>query len=152
MQSSKPWSIAKPSRSTRSSKRNGTSLLEVMGATVCATLLLVPTATMLSDAHRWSGRVEQQAELSTLVDSCVSQIEFELANNFRSGQRSESFLSLGVPNSRHTSSWSDSVAQGGIPGRFMSFSITAWVDLNSNQQYDVGEPRHLVSSGLARRR
>ncbi len=152
MQNSSPLKITKPPRFHRNAKRRGTSLLEVMGATVCATLLLVPTATMLSDSHRWSGRMEQQAELSTLVDSCVSQIEFELAGNFQSGQRSDSFSSFGVPKSRYTATWTDRVAQGGIPGRFMSIDITAWVDMNSNQQYDVGEPRHLVSSGLARRR
>jgi type II secretory pathway component PulJ len=152
MRNGNPWMVANPLRSRHKSKRSGTSLLEVMGATVCATLLLVPTATMLSDSHRWSGRIEQQAELSNLVDSCISQIEFELASNFRSGQRNDSFSSLGVPHSRYTATWSDSVARGGIPGRFVSLDVTAWVDMNRNQQYDVGEPRHLVSTGLARRR
>jgi hypothetical protein len=144
--------IARLQRVCSIAKRHGTSLLEVIGATVCATLLLVPTATMLSDSHRWSIRIEQQAELSTLVDSCVHQIEFELGSNFQSGQRSDSFASMGSPNSRYTASWSDRAAEGGIPGRFMALDVSAWVDMNSNRQYDVGEPRYAVNSGLARRR
>lgn len=133
-------------------KRHGTSLLEVIGATVCATLLLVPTAAMLSDSHRWANRIEQQAELATLVDSCVQQIEFEIGSNFRSGQRSDSFASMGSPGSRYIASWSDRAAQGGVPGRFIVLDISAWVDLNSNRQYDVGEPRYAINSGMARRR
>jgi hypothetical protein len=122
-----------------------------MIATVCASMLLVPTATMLSDAGRWSSRMEQQSELISLTNSCVAEVEFQLASNFRSGQIQNTFASRGFPNSRYNATCSDSIAEGGIPNRFMVIQILTWVDQNGNATWDVGEPRQQLATGVARR-
>ena len=137
--------------SLKSAARHGTSLLEVMIATVCASMLLVPTATMLSDAGRWSSRMEQQHELISLTNSCVAEVEFQIASNFRSGQLQNSFASRGSPNSRYTAIYRDAVADGGIPNRFMVIQILTWVDVNSNAIWDAGEPKQELATGVARR-
>jgi hypothetical protein len=129
----------------------GSTLLEVITATVCASMLLIPTATMLSDAGRWSSRMEQQTELISLVNSCVAETEFQLSSNFRAGQLNNTFASRGFPNSRYTVTYSDSAAVGGIPNRFMIVQILVWTDLNSNAIWDAGEPRQQLSTGLAKR-
>jgi Tfp pilus assembly protein PilV len=139
------------SRRFKSTRRRGTSLLEVMIATVCASMLLVPTATMLGEAGRWSDRMEQQSELVSLANGCIAEVEFQLASNFQRGQLQNTFASQGFPNSRYTTTYSDRVADGGIPNRFMVIQVTTWVDQNRNAILDTGEPRHQLVTGVARR-
>ncbi len=131
--------------------RQGSSLLEVITATVCASMLLVPTATMLSDAGRWSTRMEEQSELVSLVNSCVAETEFQLSSNFSVGQLRDSFVSRGFPNSRYLVTCSDSAAVGGIPNRFMIIQILVWTDLNGNATWDAGEPKQVLTTGIAKR-
>ena len=147
----KPYQIDDSASKRRLKSRHGTSLLEVMVATVCASMLLVPTATMLSDAGRWSSRMEQQSELISLTNSCVADVEFQLAANFRTGQVQDNFASRGFPNSRYIVTYSDSVASGGIPNRFMILQVQSWADLNSNSIWDAGEPKQVLTTGVARR-
>lgn len=134
------------------SARRGTTLLEVMTATVCASMLLLPTATMLSDAGRWSSRMEQQTELLSLAKSCVTEVEFQLCSNFVAGQLRDTFASRGFPTARYTATFSDNVANGGIPNRFMMIQIVTWVDFNGNGILDAGEPKQDLTTGLAKRK
>lgn len=133
-------------------KRIGSTLLEVMGATICASMMLVPTATMLSDAHRWTIRTEQQGEILSLLDGCVQEYQYLVAGNFRSGQTDGNFASRGFPGIRFSAVYSDAAAQGGIPNRFMVLRVTAWSDLNNNASWDPGEPRQQINTGVSRRR
>ncbi len=106
---------------------------------------------MLSDAGRWSSRMEQQSELIALTNSCVAEVQFQLASNFRSGQLQNTFASRGFPNSRYNATYSDRVADGGIPNRFMVIQVMTWVDQNRNAIWDAGEPRQQLATGVARR-
>lgn len=138
-------------KSTRASTRLGASLLEAMAACVCATLFLLPTATMLSDASRWSARMENQSELQSLTEGCIDELQFQLTTNFRSGQSRNTFASKGFSQSRFDAQYSDRVSDGGIPGRFMVIHVVAWSDSNSNGAWDPSEPKFEVHTGMARR-
>jgi hypothetical protein len=139
-------------RRTTGKRRRGTSLLEVIGAVVCASMMLVPTGAMLSDAQRWSMRMEQQGELNTLAQSCLNEIQFQIAGNFRSEVLQGSFTAQGFPNVRYACTKSDVAATGGVPNRFMSLQLLVWNDLNADGQWTAGEPRQQLASGVARRR
>ena len=114
-------------------------------------MLLVPTATMLSDAGRWSNRMEQQSELISLTNSCIADVEFQLASSFKAGQLQDSFASRGFPTLRYVVTYSDDAAIGGIPDRFMVLQVLTFADLNGNSIWDAGEPRQQLATGVARR-
>lgn len=106
---------------------------------------------MLTDASRWSARMEDQSELLGLCESCIDELQFQLTTSFRSGQYRDSFASKGFPRFRFEAQWSDRVSDGGIPGRFMVIHVLAWSDANANGISDPSEPKFEVHTGMARR-
>ncbi len=122
-----------------------------MSATVCASLLLVPSASILGDAIRWSVRMEDHSEMVTLASSCAEQVAFELGTNFQSGQSTGNFASQGFTTIRYSVQSSDRVVDGGIPNRWMMIRVEVWKDTNGNGVADGSEVRHQLVTGLARR-
>lgn len=136
---------------TRLSSRAGASLLEVIGATVCASILLVPTANLLGGAVRWSARMESHNELIVLADSLMDETRVQIAREFDASSARGDCTRFGFPAMRYESIWSDTVSNDGIPGRWMHIGLKVWVDQNSNAQFDSGEPMHEIHSGVAKR-
>ncbi len=131
--------------------RAGASLLEVIGATVCASILLVPTANLLGGAVRWSARMESHNELIVLADSLMDETRIQIAREFEVGSSHGDCSHLGFPSIRYEAEWSDAGNQQGIPGRWMSIAVRVWADQNRDSQIDTIEPMHQIHSGVAKR-
>ena len=128
----------------------GSSLLEVMAATVLGSMLLIPMVTILVDCAKWSRRIELQSELLTLVDSCVDETKFNLANLFVPGQKAGSFAAQGYPDVRYQVSCLVPI-EADIRGKYLEIRISAWVDLDSDGIYDSGqEPKQDIVTGFAK--
>lgn len=141
-----------PKQVFRKSKtiRVGSSLLEVMAATVLGSILLIPMVTMLVDCSKWSSRIEYQSELLTLADSCADETKFKLANNFVAGQSVGTFATQGFPEVRYQVSCLVP-NEPGIRGKYLDIQIVVWADLDSDGVYDSGqEPKQELVTGLAK--
>ncbi len=134
----------------RSPRRAGSSLLEVMAATVLGSMLLIPMVKILVDCAKWSNRIELQSELLTLVDSCADETRFKLANAFVPGQSVGTFAAQGYPDVRYQVNCLVP-SEADIRGKYLDIRILAWVDLDSDGVYDSGqEPKQDLVSGFAK--
>ncbi len=130
--------------------RTGSSLLEVMAATVLGSTLLIPMVKMLVDCSRWSSRIEYQSELLTLAESCSDETKFKLANNFVAGQSVGTFASQGFSGVRYQVR-SLVPNEASIRGKYLDIQIVVWADLDSDGVYDTGqEPKQELVTGLAK--
>jgi len=131
-------------------RRAGSSLLEVMAATVFGSMLLIPMVKMLVDCSKWSSRIEYQSELLTLADSCADETKFRLANNFEAGQSVGTFASQGFPEVRYQVSCLVP-NEPSIRGKYLDIQLSVWADLDSDGVYDSGqEPKQELVTGLAK--
>ena len=133
-----------------SARRKGSSLLEVMAATVLGSMLLIPMVKMLVDCSKWSNRIELQSELLTLVESCSDETKFRLASDFIPGQSVGTFASQGFADVRYQVSCLVPI-EPDIRGKYLDIKIIAWADLDSDGVYDSGqEPKQELATGLAK--
>ena len=130
--------------------RAGSSLLEVMSATVLGSMLLIPMVKMLVECSKWSNRMEYQSELLTLADSCADETKFKLANNFVAGQSVGTFAAQGFSEVRYQVNCL-TPNEPGIRGKYLDIQIVVWADLDSDGVYDSGqEPKQELATGFAK--
>jgi hypothetical protein len=130
--------------------RSGTSLLEVMAATVLGSMLLIPMVTILVDCSKWSNRMEYQSELLSLAESCSDETKFKLATNFAAGRMVGNFASQGFPQVRYNVR-NTVPLESALRGKYLDIQLTVWADLNSNGTHDSGlEPKQDLSTGLSK--
>ena len=130
--------------------RTGSSLLEVMAATVLGSVLLVPMVKMLVDCSKWSSRIEYQSELLTLADSCADETKFNLVNNFVASQSVGTFATQGFPEVRYQVSCLVP-NEPSIQGKYLDIQIVVWADLDADGVYDSGqEPKQELATGLVK--
>lgn len=135
---------------TRTSKRRGQTLLELVAATTILTIALVPALRMMRDAIRVGIRTERANLMTTF---CTSKLEEQLmrtAAAWNPSTVSGDFSAEGYPNLRFQVIMSDAVADGGIVNRLMAISSTVWDDSNADDDLDAGESNVVLASKQAR--
>ena len=131
-------------------RRAGSTLLEVVAATVLGSMLLIPMVKTLVECAKWSSRIELQSELLTLVESCADETKFRLATTFAPGQTTGSFASQGYADVRYQVNClvpNEAV----IRGKYLDIQISVWADLNSDGVYNSGqEPKQDLITGFSK--
>jgi hypothetical protein len=136
--------------------RRGASLLEVMAATVLASLVLVPLGKSLADASRWANRMEYQNELVTAAQSVVEQSKYQLSlpGQFLPGPMPPGDLTAyGHPKIHYTvvCNRSTLAADADIANLYLEIDVRVWADLNSDGQWTSGqEPEFRTVAGFAK--
>jgi hypothetical protein len=134
----------------RRQSRTGSSLLEVVVATVLGSMLLIPMVKTLVECSQWSRRMELQSELLTLVESCADETKFGLANTFAPGLSVGSFAAQGYSDVRYQVT-ALVPAEADLRGKYLDIRILVWADLDSDGVYDSGqEPKQDLVTGLAK--
>ena len=135
---------------TRTCRRRGQTLLELVAATTILTIALVPALRMMRDAIRL-GRATETANLMTTL--CASKLEEQLMRTaavWNPSTVSGNFSAEGYANLRYQVIMSDAVADGGIANQLMALASTVWDDLNADGDLDAGEPNVVLASKQAR--
>ena len=125
-------------------------MLELVAATTILTIALVPALEMMGDAIR-VGRLTETANLMTTF--CASKLEEHLmrtAATWNPSTATGDFSSEGYSNLRFEVIMSDAATDGGIANQLMAIAATVWNDLNSDGDWDAGEPRVVLASKQAR--
>lgn len=128
--------------------RRAFSLLEVVTAMTISSLMIVPTASMLSQAIAASTSASNNQTLVRLAEGKLAE-ESQLARaNFRQNRTQRGrFRREGFPGLRYQATVRSAAAAGGIPNRMVSINVVAWDDQNSNSRLDTGEQSvHLWSA------
>jgi len=135
---------------TRTSRRRGQTLLELVAATTILTIALVPALGMMRDAIR-VGRNTETANLMTTF--CASKLEEHLMQTaavWNPSTVTGDFSAEGYANINFQVIMSDAVADGGIANQLMAIASTVWNDLNGDGDLDAGEPNVVLASKQAR--
>lgn len=134
----------------RSVHRRGQTLLELVAATTILTVALVPALRMMRDAIR-VGRNTETANLMTTF--CTSKLEEQLMRTaavWNPSTVAGDFSAEGYSNLKFQVTMSDDAADGGIANQLMAIASTVWDDLNSDGNWNAGEPRVVLASKQAR--
>ncbi len=136
--------------------RLGTSLLEVMAATMLVSLTMIPMTASLIQCSKWANRMEYQSELQTLAESCIERTKYELTKpgEFTPGPKGAGNLSpLGMPRVFYstTCNRSNLGADADIANNYLEISVRVWADLDGNGTFTPGaEPEYSVTTGFAK--
>jgi Tfp pilus assembly protein PilV len=119
----------------------GYSLLEVMLASSICASALVPALSLLREGLALADSIDARHQI---LMCGVSKMEEQLAISaatWSTGNLSGDFSADGYSGIRFTATRSDGAAAGGITGRLMTVSVTAFSDDNGNSVMDSNEPR-----------
>ncbi len=141
---------ATTSRVCTGGSRAGFSLLEVVLAMVVAGMILVPTAAMMSQALKGEATRIKRAELLLLARSKQAEYCHLARVNFQNRTDSGDFASRGHADIAYTLNCSDSISQGGIPGRLQSLQVLAWYDEDADRALDDSETSVALWTCIAR--
>ena len=131
--------------------RRAMSLIEVMGAMICATIAIIPTAQALSQANIWTTRIEMKNELRLLCESKLDELDFQTASSFIVGSSSGNFANLGRSDCIYSYTITDTAASA-IKNFLMTTTISSFHDANGNRLQDAGEASYQSYSQIAKRR
>ena len=128
----------------------GSSLLEVMAATILSSMLLIPMVKMLIDCSKWSSRIEYQSELLTLAESCADAAKFQLADKFVPNRVTGNLAAQGYREVLYDVRC-QVPAERALRGKYLNIVVMVWADLDSDGVYDSGlEPKQDLTTGLAK--
>lgn len=129
--------------------RCGSSLVDVVAACALTAMLLVPSMAVMRDSISLHQTLQMRQEL---LARCQSLLEEELWE-----------LSIGKAPDTHTGqikvddrvmaftvTSSDKATLGGIPGRLIAVTVSAWDDQNRNRRLDKNEKNVSIYSKIAR--
>ena len=130
--------------------RFGQTMLELVAASMVISIALIPALKFTRSSLRNMERLEQQ-EFITLLS--VSKLEESLAltaGSWDLTSLSGDFSSSGHPNIHYQVSRSDSVTEGGTPGKLAVLRVTVWQDEDGGGDVDADEPQSTISTKLAK--
>ena len=131
-------------------RRQGNTLLELIGATTIVVIALVPALNLMRDSIRVVGELETANVLATLCGSKLEEHLLASAANWSGGTFSGDFAAEGYPQLRFEVTRSDAADDGGVPDSLLSITVVTWDDRVGNGTWDTGEPRTSFASKLAR--
>ena len=127
----------------RTTKRVGSrkafSLLEVVMGMMVIGLILVPTATMMTDALQGEAKRQERGELLHLARGLQSEFAHLARVKFQSRSQSGTFADKGHSQLCYSINCSDAVSDGGVPGRLLALRTLAWHDENGDRVVDPNE-------------
>jgi hypothetical protein len=144
------WQNCQAPAATVRVRRRGQTLLELVGATTILALTLVPTLRMMRDSLRVARDTEQANRVTTLSASKLEEHLVLTAATWSTATVTGDFTADGFPQVKFRVVRSDSPADGGIAGSLMAITSTVWDDRDGDGTWDVGEPRAVYASKLAR--
>ena len=136
-------------RRRRLSNRHGSTLVELMGATIVTALVLVPSMKLLHRSHQTVDRLHDQVQLEHLAASEIHYRLSRLALNFNATQVSGDFAAMGHGDCRFITDCSDAYSAGGVPDQLMSVETVVWRDFDDDGAIDDGEPTYTLATTLA---
>ena len=129
-------------------RRGGSSLVDVIAATVLTASVLVPTTRVLRDSISTGHRLHMQQQL---LISCQNVLEAEMQAVSQGGRLRKSGGRLNTDSGRlhYEVISTDQPAAGGLPGQLIAVSALVWEDGNRNKRRDSGEPHVSLFSKIA---
>lgn len=134
----------------QSNRRRGHTLLELVGATTIIALTLVPALRLMRDSLRVARETERANLLTTMAASKLEENLIQTAGNWNPTTVSGNFSANGYPTIKFSIVRSDNPGAGGMTDSLMALTSTVWDDLDNDNAWDVGEPRMVFASKLAR--
>lgn len=118
--------------------RRGSSLIDVVAASVLTAAVLVPSSRVLRETIRSSERLQARQEM---LLQCQSLLESELQSTAQGGrlQTKRGRLRTDAGDFRYELTASDRAVWGGQPGRLIAVSSLVWEDVNRNNRHDAQE-------------
>ncbi len=131
--------------------RFGFSLLEVIGAIACVSIVMIPTAKTLSEANTWASRIETQQELRLLSEGVFQQFARSELQDFVEKSEDGTFGSEGRPDCFYflKSYYTDRTSYG---DQLLTIDCFSFHDVNGNKAFDRGELSYQFYEQIARRK
>ncbi len=138
--------------------RSGQTLLELVGATTIIAITLVPALRIMRDSLRVGRETETANLMATLATGRLEEFlllsagqwgAIPAGNSWNTTTNAGSYAADGYPNLKFSVVRTDNAPEG-ISTRLLSITTTVWNDLDNDNAWDVGEPRSVFASKLAR--
>lgn len=123
----------------RQPARKGSSLVDVIAATMLTAAVLVPSTRVLRDSISTSQRLQLHQELLIRCQN-VLDAEMQRVSQGRRLKTSRGRLSSDSGQLHYQVLSTDQTVAGGQPGQLIAVSALVWEDGNRNNRHDSGEP------------
>lgn len=131
-------------------KRYGSSLVDVIAASVLTGLVLLPSMRIMRESiaasERLRVRQEMLATCESLLESAMQNASINVVNDSEAGRLKFEDRIL-----EYTVVSTDSATMGGIPGRMTAVASIVWDDKDKNRRLDKNEIHVSMYSKVARR-
>lgn len=134
----------------RRKRRWGSSLLEVVLATVLLTVALVPAMRLMRSSLTLGREIEAREQLTTFSTSKLEEHLALVGANWLTGDYTGDFAAEGHPTFRFLVRRSDSGGDGGIVDQLMAITATTWEDLDGDGTLDSGEVSVVLGGKVAK--
>lgn len=131
-------------------RRKAYSLLEVMLASAICASALVPALALLRDGLTLADTIDTRHQILLCGVSKMEEQLAIVAATWSTGNLSGDFSADGYSGIRFTATRSDTVGNGGIVGRLMNVSVTAYSDDNNNSAMDSSEMRTTLTTKVSK--
>jgi Tfp pilus assembly protein PilV len=130
--------------------RRGYSLLEVMLASAICATALVPALALLRDGLALADKIDTRHQILLCGVSKMEEQLAIVAATWSAGNVTGDFSADGYSGFRFNATRSDAAASGGIAGRLMNVSVTAYSDDNGNSAMDASEARITLTTKVSK--
>ena len=134
----------------RTDRPRGSSLLEVLLATVLIAVALVPALRLMRDSLAVGREIEARDQLTTFATSKLEEHLALVGADWSTGAYTGDFAAEGHPTFRFLVSRSDTGGDGGIVDQLMAVTATIWEDLDGDGTSDSGEPSVILGAKVAK--
>ncbi|QDT15828.1 type IV pilus modification PilV family protein [Alienimonas californiensis] len=134
-------------------RRSGTTLLEVVAASIVLAIALAPALRMTREAVQAADRLDRQERCLTVASDLVELGMARTAADWDGRVGIATVLPIavpGYPGMKALELTSDSAAYGGVPGRLATVGAFVWYDEDGDSVVDSTEPQVLLASAVAR--
>ena len=134
----------------RRKRRWGSSLLEVVLATVLISVALVPAIRLMRSSLTVGREIEAREQLTTFSTSKLEEHLALVGANWLTGDYTGDFATEGHPTFRFLVRRSDSGGDGGIVDQLMAVTATTWEDVDGDGTLDSGEVSVVLGGKVAK--
>lgn len=131
-------------------KRHAFSLLEVVVGLVIVALILVPTATFMSDVLSDGATMRARNELIHLAHGKQEEYCHLARVAFKDQKTSGTFASEGQPSVYYEVIATDQASEGGVSKRLLGINTFVWHDANGNRAKEASEPSVALWTAVSR--
>lgn len=131
-------------------RRRGSSLLEVVLATVLISVALVPAMRLMRDGLAVGREIEARDQLTTLSTSKLEEHLALVCADWLTGDFTGSFAAEGHPTFRFLVRRSDAAGNGGIVDQLMAITATTWEDADGDGALSSGETSVILGGKVAK--